>query len=307
MYVYTYACHEDERELCELEWRTLFDLRGDAPKDQYVCSPISIDPRRSPFMKRRLEIRWEGSSLEELEREADAMSPDERSFKLIYVDTAVKLRYEDRLALERRVGARLRGRVDMRRPERLLGITQLEDRWVFGEVVESEAVWLRHNRKPRSYSTALSTRVARAIANIAVPAPEGVRAIDPCCGIGTVLIEARSMGIDIVGNDVNPLAVRGARMNLAHFGYPATVTLGDVRALSGSYDAAVLDMPYNRCSVAPPEEQLEMIASLRRLAERAVILTTEPIEPLIVHAGFAIQESCAIPKGSFVRHVHVCR
>ena len=68
----------------------------------------------------------------------------------------------------------------------------------------------------------------------------------------------------------------------------------------------IRDRPYNLCSVSPPEEQLEMLASLRRLAGRAVILTTEPIEPLIREAGFSIRETCRLTKGSFVRFLHLC-
>ena len=98
----------------------------------------------------------------------------------------------------------IEGEADVRNPERVFGIVPLGGRWYFGHYVESEPVWY-HHIKPRSYSTSLSTRVARSVANIAVPNPEGVRAIDPCCGIGTVVVEALSMGINIVGRDISPL------------------------------------------------------------------------------------------------------
>ena len=39
------------------------------------------------------------------------------------------------------------------------------------------------------------------------------------------------MGIDIVGCDINPLAVRGARVNLDHFGMPNVVSIADMRTL----------------------------------------------------------------------------
>jgi hypothetical protein len=39
--------------------------------------------------------------------------------------------------------------------------------------------------------------------------------LDPCCGSGTVLCAARLRGLRAVGCDLNPLAVRGARANLA--------------------------------------------------------------------------------------------
>lgn len=85
----------------------------------------------------------------------------------------------------------------------------INGRWIFGDYVEGESVWFRHQQKPNHYSTALSTRVARAVVNIAIPDPNGVKVIDPCCGIGTVLVESLSMGIDIVGSDNNPVILAG--------------------------------------------------------------------------------------------------
>src|SRR5690606_18857668 len=116
----------------------------------------------------------------------------------------------------------------VRHPDHVFGIVTLGGRWYFGNYIKSKAVWLTHMQKPRSYSIALSTRVARAAANIAVPMPTGVTAIDPCCGIGTVLVEALSMGIDMVGRDINHFAVQGTRENLAHFNLQTAVVCGDI-------------------------------------------------------------------------------
>jgi tRNA G10 N-methylase Trm11 len=214
--------------------------------------------------------------------------------------------YTEQLAIEREIGLLIRGRAEMRTPQRLFGIAKLGGRWVFGELMRSEAIWLHHNEKPQHYSTALSTRVARAVANIAIPNPQGIQAIDPCCGIGTVLIEALSMDMDIVGYDLNPLAVRGARMNLAHFGLPNVVTSGDIRRIEGYYDVLILDLPYNLCSVLPSEEQLEMLLAARRLSSQAVVVSTEVIDSALEMAGFVIKDRCIVKKGSFARQVLVC-
>lgn len=114
------------------------------------------------------------------------------------------------------------------------------------------------------------------------------------------------MGIHMIGTDINPLAVRGARMNLAHFGFPDVVALQDMRTLTGSYDAAVLDLPYNLCSVLSPADQLSMLESLRGLTSKAVIVTTETIDALVIQAGFMISDRCVVRKGSFSRQVLVC-
>ena len=131
--------------------------------------------------------------------------------------------------------------------------------------------------------------------------------IDPCCGIGTVLIEALSMGIDIIGYDLNPLAVQGARENLSYYGMPDIVKIADMRELEGRYHALVLDLPYNLCSVLSSEERLDMLASSKRLGERILILATEPIEDSIEAVGLQVIEVCHIRKGKFVRYLFICQ
>ncbi|UJF32937.1 TRM11 family SAM-dependent methyltransferase [Paenibacillus hexagrammi] len=303
-YVYTYACHEDEQALCHLELRTLL---GAAPQagGRFVRSTRRIDPSRSPFLKLRLEVQCSAGSLEGLAEQAQTLTVKGSTFKVVFAETDAAVSYDRQREIERELGRHIRGKADMRRPEQRFAATLLEGRWLLGEAVSSEALWLRHQQKPQNYSTALSTRVARAVVNIAVPEVTGTQAIDPCCGIGTVLVEAMSMGIDIVGVDLNPLAVRGARVNLDHFGMPSKVSLADMRTLTGRYDALILDMPYNLCSKLPEAQQLEMLQSASRLAKRAVIISTEPIDRLVEEAGFRIVDGCIVHKSRFSRQLWV--
>jgi len=303
-YIYTYACHEDEQALCELELRTLL---GTAPLARYVESACCIPPSRSPFLKLRLDVQFEAGTLQELAGHVQTLTlPAGSTFKVAFAETDAEVSYDRQREIERELGRHVRGKAEMRRPQQWFAVTLLGGRWLFGPCSYGEAVWLQHQQKPQNYSTALSTRVARAVVNIAVPEVAGARVIDPCCGIGTVLVEAMSMGIDIVGCDINPLAVRGARVNLDHFGMPNVVSLADMRTWSGRYDTLILDMPYNLCSKLPEAEQLEMLASARHLAERAVIITTEPIESVVAQAGFSVTEHCIVRKGKFSRQVLVC-
>ncbi|MCI3919158.1 RNA methyltransferase [Paenibacillus sp. TRM 82003] len=304
LFFYTYACHEDERELAALERRALF---GDAAGDGAFASGLGVDPSRSPFLKERIEIAASGATLEELAAQVQSLGVEADSFKAICIKTGAGLDYEDRRAAERLVGGRVRGTADMRAPKQRFGIARFDGRWLFGAYRENEAVWLRHNEKAQHYSTALPTRIARAVANIAVPDPRGVQAVDPCCGIGTVLVEALSMGIDMVGSDVNPLAVRGARENLRTFGMPENaVRLADARTLEGEYDAAVLDLPYNVASRLSDEERGELLRAAHRFARRVVVLSTEPVEEALREAGWTVDDRAIARKSSFRREVLVC-
>lgn len=304
MFIYTYASHEDEADLCALELRTLL---GQPARGGTVASRMDIPADRSPFVKRRIAVTHEADGLEELAQQLGSVELGESSFKVLFTPGDEPFSYEAKRQCERIAGAAIRGKADMRNAERLFGLTKLGGRWRFGPCEENGAIWLKHQDKPQNYSTALPTRAARALVNLAAGSDlSGKRLIDPCCGMGTSLIEALSMGISIEGIDMNPLAVRGARINLAHFGYPADIArLGDMRQAEGRYDAAVVDMPYNLCSVLPEAEQLELLHAVRRLADRAVIVTTTRIPGLLNRANWRITEDGTLNKGSFTRYITV--
>lgn len=304
-YIYTYASYDDERSLRALEMRSLFGCESET---NILESTVKIDPSRSPFMKERVGVIFEGDSLQELLVKVATLQLPGETFKVLYVKNGSKKEaFERRRAIEREVGLQINGVVDLRQPQRLYGVMNINGRWIFGDYVESESVWFRHQQKPNHYSTALSTRVARAVVNIAIPNPTGIKAIDPCCGIGTVLVEALSMGIDIVGSDNNPVILAGTRENIAHFGLSGEVKFLDMRDITNHYHVAIIDLPYNLCSVLSPEEQLEMLQSARRFADKVVVVTVERVDEVLIEAGFEIVDRAVAKKGGFTREVIVCR
>lgn len=303
-FIYTFACYEDERGLCALEMRSLFGKDSDTG---ILKSQIEIDPSRSPFIKERIAVIFEAESIPDLLKKAAALQIGDETFKVIFAKNRnVEIEFENRLAIAREVGSHINGVADIQNPMRLFGVMNLNGKWIFGDYVKSESVWFQHQQKPNGYSTALNTRVARAVVNIAIPDPKGIKAIDPCCGIGTVLVEALSMGIDIVGSDRNPLILAGTRENIAHFGFSGEVKRADIRNITNHYDVAIIDLPYNLCSVITPEEQLEMLLSARRFAKKVAVVTVEPIDDILIRAGFAIRDRAVVKKGTFTREVIVC-
>ncbi|WP_415814494.1 TRM11 family SAM-dependent methyltransferase [Mesobacillus thioparans] len=282
---------------------------GEDTESSVLESTLKINPSRSPFMRGRMDVILEGEQLEDLIEQMKKIDLTGSTFKVMYVKVTGpdKVDFEERRRIEREVGLQIPGEPELVNPDVLFGIVHVNGRWAFGEYHSSEPVWLNHQQKPHSYSTSLGTRVARAVANIAVPDPAGVKAIDPCCGIGTVVVEALSMGIDIVASDINPLILPGTRENIAHFGYATEVAFKDIRKVTGNYDVAIIDMPYNLCSVITSEEQLEMLKSTYGFADKVVIVTIEPIDSIIGNAGFEIVDRCVVRKGNFEREIIVCK
>ncbi|MBU8906206.1 RsmD family RNA methyltransferase [Desertibacillus haloalkaliphilus] len=305
-YVYIFACHEDEVSLCRLEMRSLFGMDTES---MVLESNVRIEPRRSPFIKERIEVIYRGTTREGLAEQIKQMEQIETTFKVMFIShggKSDKVDFQERRKIERDFGLLLKGEADLKDPELIFAVMKIDGCWLFGTYLKGESVWLQHQKKPQNYSTALSTRVARAVVNIGVPHPKGMKAIDPCCGIGTVLIEALSMGIDIVGSDINPLAAIGARTNVAHFGFTCEVLLRDIRKVSGRYDVAFIDMPYNLCSVLDPNEQLSMLQHARTFTDKLVVITIETIDSIIIEAGFDIIDRCVAKKAGFTRQVIVC-
>ncbi|MBP3951052.1 TRM11 family SAM-dependent methyltransferase [Bacillus suaedae] len=307
-YLYTYAYHEDEDSLCKLEMRSFFGYDTDL---KMIESPLKIDPSRSPFIKDRIAIFYKGETLEEIAQYVTDLHTKDRTFKVTVVNNhdlikSEQIEFKVRREIEKEIGLLIEGPVNLNDPDLIFAIKQLKDGWVFGEYMKSESIWLHHQKKPQNYSTALNTRDARAIVNIAVPHPNGQKVIDPCCGIGTVLLEALSMDIAIEGSDRNPLATTGARENILFFGYEGDVLLRNINEITGHYDVAIVDMPYNLCSVLPVEEKLSMLKSARRFTNNVIIITIETIDSIITEAGFKIIDRCVARKSGFIRHVIVC-
>lgn len=308
-HLYTYSRHTDEIELCRLEMRAFFNK--DTPNN-FLFSETTIDPTRSPFMKERLDVLATCDSIQEIADYVATFADDGQRFLIrclntIALGTTAKIAHPDRRNVERTIGMAMPGEADLNNPDILYGVVQIGQHFLFGYLTESVSVWRQHVKKPEMYSTALSTRVARAVSNIAVPHPEGVKAIDPCCGIGNVLVEALSMGIDMVGRDINPLAVLGSRKNIEYFGLTGEVLHGPIEEAQGHYDAAVIDMPYNLYTHITRDEQASILNSARALTDTLLIVTIESMDDLLTDAGFEIRDRCITKKAYFEREIVLCR
>lgn len=307
-YIYTYVHHKNEHDLCRMEMRSFF---GFDTQLNYLMSPIKVDPSRSPFIEERLEVMHVAESISELEDMLKDIKISASTYKVycfnrMDLGETKKIPHPERRQVERKLGLIIDGEPDLDNPEVIFGLVFIDNRWYFGKYTKSISVWRKHVHKPNSYSTALNTRVARAIANIAVPSVNGVRAIDPCCGIGTVVVEALSMGINIEGRDINPIVCKGARENIAYFNLEGQITKGPISEVTEHYDVCIIDLPYNLYTHITREDQFDIIKQARRIADKCVIVTIETIDDLLEEVGFTITDRCITKKHLFVRQILLC-
>jgi 23S rRNA G2445 N2-methylase RlmL len=77
----------------------------------------------------------------------------------------------------------------------------------------------------------------------------GMRVLDPCCGAGTILIEAGVMGALPIGGDIEVEAAAASRANFSNAAVRALMAVWDARRLpldDESVDAIVTNMPWGR-------------------------------------------------------------
>ncbi|MBN1806614.1 MAG: methyltransferase domain-containing protein [Sedimentisphaerales bacterium] len=132
--------------------------------------------------------------------------------------------------------------------------------------------WATHNP---GYRGNFAPQIARNVIEMYTEA--GERVLDPMAGAGTSLIEARLLGRDALGLDINPEAVRLSKEALRFKHRPESkqdVRIADARDLSGiedeSFDLVVTHPPYMniiRYSDGKIEGDLSNIGSMPRFCD----------------------------------------
>ena len=304
-FLYFINYQDNERELCKMEMRCLFNREIN---EKYFFSDIDINASKSPFIKSKIKIIYSDESLDRMVRKIkeDNLSYDD--FKVSYVKSEQgDVQYEDRLEATRKIGFVVNGYPDMHKPRNPLAVTKINGLWIFGEYERNDFKWQKHNDKPYSYSNALGLRMARALVNIAMKDNEEGTLIDPCCGVGTVVIEALDLGIKVKGCEISKQIAYNARENVEFLGYLRdTIVCYDMHKIKDKYDSAIIDIPYGLFSPVTLEEQKAIIHTARNICEKMVIVTFEDMEKFIVEAGFSVIDKCVVPKGNFKRHILEC-
>ncbi|MGV8982979.1 TRM11 family SAM-dependent methyltransferase [Clostridium sp.] len=303
-YLYTTNYSKDEESLCKMETKCLFNKPLDG---KHIFSDIYVDPSRSPFIKKCISIMYIGETMKQIIDQIVMDKLTSADYKVAYINATDEIMgFHEGRSIEFEVGFSILGEAEMKKPAIVFGITKVDNKWIFGECESNNSDWLLHNTKPFSYSNALKVNVCRALVNIAVGNNLDCSLVDPCCGIGTVLIEAISMGINVRGYEINAYIGKNAKTNLRYFGYEDVITICDMNDIKNKFNVAIVDLPYGIFTQITAEEQLAIMDSTRRIADRMVIITFDEMEQQITSVGFHIDDRCTVSKGTFKRHIYIC-
>lgn len=308
-YMYNVNFPEYDQVLCAIETRALF---GTDLKEKVFFSSVKVQPSISPYLKNRLEVACRASTFEQLlsEIERNHQENSKVAIRVKYVKLASGDPYAaDRKLYCNKVLSRL-GINEIGEDAVLYGLTFYNENWYFGKLVKNSGDWRKHNKRPHTFSNSLKINMAKVLVNIAGQGDTKKKIIDPCCGAGTVLLEACFAGYDILGSDINSKMVRSAKGNLNHFGYKATVTHQGIEEIMDDYDASIVDLPYGLYSKTSKEAQVSIIKNAKRISKTIVIISSEDIATVLEDEGLKLVDSCKYLKSvnrSFIRYIWVCR
>lgn len=303
LYIINYPEHE--KSLCDLEINALFNI---IPKDKCFISNISINVSRSTYVKEGIKIIYEEDNILDIIRNIKRDNLTYDLFKIIYVKVHKSyISYKERMNLIKQMGICINGNADIHEPEIVLALANYKGKWIFGEYLKNDFLWHIHDEKPNSYSNSLSTRVARALVNIAIGNDFSKTLIDPCCGVGTVVLEALSMDINACGSDINKQIASRARDNLEFFGYDRElISFNDINDINTIYDVCIIDIPYGLFTKTTLEAQRNIIFAARKISRKSIFITFEDMSHIIAEAGFEIISRGSVNKGKFKRYIEIC-
>ncbi len=158
------------------------------------------------------------------------------------------------MTLERTLGALIvdkypTAKVSLKTPDTTFVGILTEDRFIFGvrlaEIQAKPFVERRPRKKPFFHPSAMQAKLARCMINLARP-KAGETILDPFCGTGTMLIEAKLIGCQALGLDIQRRMAKGTIRNMAHFKVkPEGIIIADAKDPPLTrVDCVVTDPPY---------------------------------------------------------------
>jgi len=306
-YLYSLNYPEFEKELCALEFKSLFN---DGMGDKVFITDKKIDPSVSPFLRNRLEILFSHSSFTELVELVDYAELHATDFMVKYV----KLYDQDpsfqmRRSCCKQLGFKIHGDPLYISPIEIFGITFYKGMWYFGILKQNDITWKEHKDKPYSYSSSIGITIAKVLVNVAGNGDISKRIVDPCCGVGTVLMEGVFAGYTMKGWEINRKVAENARGNLEYFNYNAQVITGDIKDIEEVFDASIIDLPYGNFSMTTQDEMQSILRNAKRISKKMVIVSAKDISKEIKNENLVVLDRCEVVKNKnndFTRYVWVC-
>lgn len=173
------------------------------------------------------------------------------------------------IRLERKIGEIILNKVadvkvNLFNPNKTFFGVLTQNSFVFGlklaEIEPKTFTQRRPKNKPFFHPSAMLPKLSRCMVNLARPRANDLF-LDPFCGTGSLLIEARLIGCKTIGCDIKRLMVEGTKINMNFYGLkPEALVVADARKLPFRYsDCVATDPPYGRSATTMGSTTKEIV------------------------------------------------
>lgn len=295
------SAHETDLDMAQAEARALVG-------DEWLSPRVAVAPHRavvshSAFLTVCGQLIWAGTDFEELLAELRAHPICAPGFR-IDAEKYPRGKGPARQLLCKRIGDTFEGAPCLDAPRHRFFLVLDEGHYTFGRVLERNATdWNPRVYKPFSFTASLGPMLARVAVNLV--ARPGQSIVDPCCGSGTIVTEAASIGVEAAGFDILRDMPARARGNARALGLSALFGVADVRTLAGEFDAVVTNLPYDVMTQIPDDFYREALGNLARLAPRAAFFAARDLSGVAGEAGLSMEQLIPCRKHSIRRYLHI--
>jgi predicted RNA methylase len=279
-------------------------LTGGRPDEEGVAPCTSIELiDRAAYVQTGLRTIASGATFDELVDAVRVARFDAHRFRIDVHDPSARL-----ARTTQEVATALADVIpygpDLRHPQRRFMVVadRYGLRFCLVEAV-TDSGYRVHESKPWTTSSSLEPRFSRALVNLV---PQARSILDPCCGAGSIGLEAASLGLQATGVDWKPAMVGMSRVNIAHYGYAAHVARADSRGLEIQADAIVTDLPYGHAIERDESNVRAILERGAELAPRGVYVAPHDITDWLTTAGYRdIDVHTVVKRRGFTRWIHV--
>jgi len=279
---------------------------GEPLEDGFAfCQRVEWIPQ-SAYLRTGLQLLAHGPTLDDLLTAVSQADFQADGFRVDFLSLSVKNRLRPRRSIVALADV-IPCYPNLANPQHRFLLIERQQDLFFGEVLsECQYSFQQHAAKPYRTSTSLSSQLARALVNLVIPQAGSL--VDPCCGTGSILLEAHLLGLQTYGADQNRRTAWMARQNLAHFGYDVVVDHVAIQDCQRKADALVTDLPYGRLLKADEDAIRSILEHGVKLAPLAVYVAGRNITDWLAAVGYEQIEVFTVNKHDrVVRYVHRAR
>ncbi|MBC7287533.1 MAG: methyltransferase domain-containing protein [Armatimonadetes bacterium] len=302
-FAYLASFSDAEAGIAALELRS---IAGAELHGRVARSSVAYDVSPAAYTRFVMSVLAEAASFRELREKVAGLALNADAFRVDVIRVPPRP-VLDTVEAAKQLADVISGSVNLCKPVARFAVLAAQGRFLFGRVVSvARRDWHDAGQRPHNFSNSLPVRLARALVNCVAVA--GDTLVDPCCGVGTVLIEACRTGVRATGFDIHPRRVEQTGENLAALGCTASVTRWDARKLPDighRWDAAVIDLPYGRSSSADDELYADIVSAVARCARRMAVVTGADKGNLWQAIGLRELGFARVPAATLTRHVYL--